>query len=135
MPQLVAHFAERYSREFQKPTVRFAPEALAALAAREWPGNIRELQNEVQRLVICAVNPVVGLDELNEDRILLDGDADPEATTRTLEESVAEFEKGLLAEALRIHGGNQTHTAKALGLSRPGLFKKLRRYGMSAREE
>jgi transcriptional regulator of acetoin/glycerol metabolism len=45
---------------------------------------------------------------------------------------LAQFERGLLIEALRIHNGNQTETAKALGLSRPGLFKKLRRLGISS---
>jgi transcriptional regulator with GAF, ATPase, and Fis domain len=134
IPQLVSAFSQRFSREFQKPTVRFAPDALSALSRRDWPGNVRELQNEIKRLVICAVGPVVRLADLNDDASLLDPAKAGESSSgvRPLEESLAQFERGLLIEALRIHNGNQTETAKALGLSRPGLFKKLRRLGISS---
>ncbi len=132
IPQLVSFFAERFSREFQKPTVRFAPDAVSALSSRDWPGNVRELQNEIKRLVVCTAGPLIRLADLTDESSLLNpaADQDGAAEVRSLEESVAEFEKGLLIEALRIHSGNQTETAKALGLSRPGLFKKLRRLGV-----
>ena len=84
----------------------------------------------------CVLSPVFAahLEDLEDDLSLMDEDRAAEGASggRPLEESVAEFEKGLLVEALRSHGGNQTQTAKALGLSRPGLFKKLRRYGIQA---
>lgn len=132
IPQLVTYFAERFSREFQKPTIRFAPDALSALSSRGWPGNIRELQNEIKRLVICAAGPMIRLADLTDESLLLDAgaDGDHSLVVRPLEESVTEFEKRLLIEALQVHAGNQTETAKALGLSRPGLFKKLRRLGI-----
>ncbi len=134
IPLLISYFAERYSREFQRPAVRFAPDALAALSSRDWPGNVRELQNEVKRLIICSARPLIRLRDLADELSLMTAGCDqdgPEAT-RPIEESVAEFEKRLLIEALQIHSGNQTQTAKALGLSRPGLFKKLRRHGVRA---
>ncbi len=121
IPLLISYFAERYSREFQRPAVRFAPDALAALSSRDWPGNVRELQNEVKRLIICSARPLIRLRDLADELSLMTADCDqdgPEAT-RPIEESVAEFEKRLLIEALQIHSGNQTQTAKALGLSRP----------------
>ncbi len=115
--------------------MRFAPDALAALSSRDWPGNVRELQNEVKRLIICSARPLIRLRDLADELSLMTAGCDqdgPEAT-RPIEESVAEFEKRLLIEALQIHSGNQTQTAKALGLSRPGLFKKkLRRHGVRA---
>ena len=128
--QLAGFFAERYSREFRETPVRFAPDALSALSARDWPGYVRELQNEVKRLVICSAGSVVRLADLTDEASLLDPAKDGGGSL--LEDSVAQFEKSLLIEALRSHSGNQTETARTLGLSRPGLFKKLRRLGISA---
>jgi transcriptional regulator with GAF, ATPase, and Fis domain len=133
IPQLASFFAERFSRDFRESPMRLAPDALSALRSRDWPGNIRELQNEIKRLVICSAGPLIRLADLTDEASLLDPAEDRTQSSGdpSLEDSVAEFEKSLLIEALRTHGGNQTETAKALGLSRPGLFKKLRRLGVT----
>ena len=137
IPQLISYFAETYSQEFQRPPVRFASDALAALSSRDWPGNVRELQNELKRLVICSSGPLIRLKDLTDDLSLMTAGDEQKGSdeARTIEESVAEFEKRLLIEALQVHSGNQTQTAKALGVSRPGLYKKLRRYGIRAAAE
>ena len=133
IPLLANYFAGQVCRELGREPVRFAPEALAGLASLPWPGNIRELQNEVKRLVICARGPSISLADLG-DPFDTQTEQQGEASRppRPLEQSVEAFERQLLVEALRDHGGNQTETARALGMSRPGLFKKLRRYGITS---
>lgn len=132
IPLLIQLFAGRFCKEFNRPPISFTPEAVAQMAARPWPGNVRELQNELKRLVLCAAGPRIALADLEE---LLQGTPTgcaPEAEGQSLEESLAAFEKRLLIQALQASGGNQAQAARALGLSRPGLFKKLKRFGIEA---
>jgi DNA-binding NtrC family response regulator len=132
IPLLIQLFAGRFCKEFNRPPISFTPEAVAQMAARPWPGNVRELQNELKRLVLCAAGPRIALADLEE---LIQGTPTgcaPEAEGQSLEESLAAFEKRLLIQALQASGGNQAQAARALGLSRPGLFKKLKRFGIEA---
>jgi len=112
---------------------RIDPAALARLAAYRWPGNVRELENELMRalafcrdsITIADLSPHVA------------GDAEAALTTLedpdslTLRPRVERLERALLKEALSRTAGNQTKAAEALGLSRFGLQKKLRRYRMA----
>jgi len=112
--------------------VRIAPEALARLCAYRWPGNVRELENEIMRaLAFCR--DVITLADLSPH---IAGDAEAALTTLEDPDSLAlrprveRLERALLKEALSRSTGNQTKAAEALGLSRFGLQKKLRRYRM-----
>jgi len=132
IPQLCSHFLQRYTREFGKPVAGFAQPALDLLCDYDWPGNVRELQNEVQRLVIEADADGFVTADLVSPRIrkieATVGDAG--ARQGTLKEKVEQVEKFFVLQALREHGNNKTNAAKALGITREGLHKKLRQLGI-----
>ena len=132
IPELAHFFLGRYCDEFNKPDMKFSPEALAALAAAPWPGNIRQLQNEVKRLVICAAEDVISVDDLREEIRAQAGE--PSEDRSTIDRAMDTHERQIVVDALKTHGGNQVHTAKALGLSRQGLIKKMKRIGIDAAE-
>jgi Nif-specific regulatory protein len=102
------------------------------LQAHDWPGNVRELQNEVQRLVIECDNGEFITPEMLSSRIrhvesILNR---VKPTKGTLKEALDQIERWLLAESLREHGYNKTAAAKTLGITREGLHKKLRAFGL-----
>ena len=97
-----------------------------------WPGNVRELQNEVQRLVIQLEPGAFATPELLSPRIRqVEGLVSRAGATKgTLKEMMDSVEKFFLIEALRDHGNNKTNAAKTLGITREGLHKKLRQFGI-----
>src|SRR5262249_9162899 len=101
-----------------------------------WPGNIRELENEIQRLVIQNDEEIIHQEKLSprirEMEAAIEQSKLPrhEAEGRTLKEKVDEFEKCILLEALRQHQNKNRATAKELGITREGLHKKLKAYGI-----
>jgi Nif-specific regulatory protein len=134
IPQLARHFLRLYAKEFMRPVSGFTPEALERLCAYRWPGNIRELQNELQRILIGRTEgDLVLLEDLSA-RILgtVSIVDDPRIPSGSLKEMIEAVEKVLLARALRAHNNNKTRTAKALGITREGLHKKLGRFGMKS---
>ncbi|HEX2568134.1 MAG TPA: sigma 54-interacting transcriptional regulator [Polyangia bacterium] len=132
IPLLVDHFVRKYTQELKKPIAGLASETLDQLVSYRWPGNIRELDNEIQRLIIQAdpesfVTPDMLSPQIRKVEGLL-GRVAPKKGT--LKDMMEEIERWLLTEALREHGGNKTKTAEALGITREGLHKKLAKYGM-----
>ncbi|MEZ4437444.1 MAG: sigma 54-interacting transcriptional regulator [Polyangiaceae bacterium] len=130
IPRLVSHFLERYSAEIGKAVAGISAEAEHILVAYDWPGNVRELQNEVQRVVIQVDPGAFVTPDLLSPRMRRGEDivARAGASRGTLKETLLEVEKYLVYEALRAHDNNKTNTAKALGITREGLHKKLRVY-------
>ena len=129
--RLAKYFLQRYMRDFGKMVSGFSDAALELLSSYNWPGNVRELQNEIQRLVIQAEPNAVIDGELLSDKFRHAEDAavatvTPVAGTGTLREMLEEVERKLVEQALQQHGNNKTSTAKALGITREGLHKKLR---------
>jgi DNA-binding NtrC family response regulator len=114
---------------------------LAALGAYRWPGNVRELRNVIERAVALCPGPLVGLRDLPE-AVRAGGavpaDAGPPVSPSavaaawpvTLRQSKAEVEVRRISEALRKHDNNRRRAAAELGISRMGLYKKLRKYGL-----
>jgi len=131
--QLAHYFLAELCREMKREPLRFSAQAMQALRKAPWPGNIRQLQNEIKRLAICAPGPVIEIEDLAPE---IGGDAPSEPLSsndsdRALDEAVGDYEKRCLQEALHAHGNNQVRTAKALGLSRQGLIKKMKRFGIA----
>jgi DNA-binding NtrC family response regulator len=131
--QLAHYFLAEMCREMKREPLRFSAQAMHALRSAPWPGNIRQLQNEIKRLAICALGPVIEIEDLAPE---IGGEAlsaPPPAvdSERVLDDAVGDYEKRFLMEALRNHGNNQVQTAKALGLSRQGLIKKMKRFGIA----
>jgi two-component system response regulator HupR/HoxA len=123
---------------------RFTPEAMRRLQAAPWPGNVRQLQNEVLRAVALADGELIGPEilspNLERGRPGVDptiSTANEPATTErdsadapeggSLREQLDRVEAAILREAIRVHGGNKTRMAEALGLTRVGLRMKLER--------
>jgi Nif-specific regulatory protein len=132
---LVEHFLRKYTQEMKKPIAGVTPETLDQLQQYGWPGNIRELENEVQRLVIQAdadafITPELLSPQIRKVEELLGRVGPPARRGGPLKDRMEEIERWLLAEALREHGGNKTKTAETLGITREGLHKKLSKYGM-----
>ena len=129
---LAVFFLARYTREMGKSVPGFAQETLEILSAYDFPGNVRELENEVQRLVIQADDGSFLTPELLSPRVrqiesvLLSAGA----AKGSLKEMVDQVERHILIEALRDHGNNKTAAAKTLGITREGLHKKLKQLGV-----
>ncbi|MDP3215313.1 MAG: sigma 54-interacting transcriptional regulator, partial [Deltaproteobacteria bacterium] len=131
IPDLVAHFLRQGARR----DVSIDRAALAALCAAPWPGNVRQLQSEVLRAAVMAEDVIRGEHLTVATEAVASGRAVAGGHTGLdLRNAVEDVERSMVMQALTSHGGNQTHAAKTLGLSRFGLQKKLRRLGISARE-
>jgi len=133
IPTLAAHFLKRYTQELGKPVAGFSQQAMELLMSYDFPGNVRELENEVQRLVIqCEPGGYVMAEHLSPRIRNIEGLLDKIRAPRgTLKDMIEHIEKWLLIEALREHGNNKSATAKTLGITREGLHKKLKGYGIS----
>jgi DNA-binding NtrC family response regulator len=126
IPPLVDHFIRKFSREMNKKITRVSTSAMAVLQQQDWPGNIRELENAVERAMVVAQEP-----ELREADFTLksrNGNAHLEAR------SLDDVEKAHILRVLEECGGNQTRAAEILGIDRVTLHHKLKKYGWSRRE-
>jgi transcriptional regulator with GAF, ATPase, and Fis domain len=132
IPLLAGYFLARYSTELGKAAAGFSQQAMELLQGYDWPGNVRELQNEVQRLVIqIEAGGFVTPDLLSPRIRQVEGVIERVRPTKgTLKEMMDQLERWMLIEALREHQNNKTACAKALGITREGLHKKLRAYGL-----
>jgi transcriptional regulator with PAS, ATPase and Fis domain len=104
---------------------RLTREAERALVSYHWPGNVRELENELTQALVHAIDgPAIDTEHLSFGRRL--------AGCGGLRSVSQAFERGVLADALARTGGNRTRAARALGISRQGLYRKLKRHGIAA---
>jgi len=124
VPLLVEHFAGRLARDLGSAVRRFEPAAIERLARHPFPGNVRELRNLVERLLIMSAGPTISLDDVA--RVLPAGEADG-AAPRTLAGAVDAFELRTIEDTLAATGNNMTEAAERLGLERSHLYKKLRK--------
>jgi len=134
IPLLVHHFMKKAAAASDTATKSVDASAMAKLCSYRWPGNVRELENEITRAAAFS-GPVVTAADLSPQ---VRSGSDPstaladERDGMRLRPRVERLERTLIREAMTKCGGNQTKAAKALGLSRFGLQKKLRRYRIAA---
>ena len=121
---LAKEFLHRYGSEHGKPRMTLAPDAQRALRLHQWSGNVRELQNRVQRAVIMADGKRVTADDL-ELSAALEG-----APPQTLKEARERLEREIVQDTLRRHGGKITTAAAELGISRPTLYQLMEKLGI-----
>jgi DNA-binding NtrC family response regulator len=123
VPVLAASFLERHAQRYGKKLAGFEPDAVAAMTAHAWPGNVRELDHAVERAVLLARGDEVRAEDLG---------LGPGAASRsTLDQlTLDEVERELIKRALKRCDGNVSEAAKALGLSRSALYRRLERHGL-----
>jgi DNA-binding NtrC family response regulator len=129
---LANHFLREYCRETGRPALEFSPEVLRRLAAAPWPGNIRQLRNEVMRLAAISRQSPITEEDLWEGVPTPRYDPAPGKPPKpqSLKTAVAQLEKQMILESLQATRNNQQQAAKTLGLSRQGLINKIKRYAL-----
>jgi two-component system response regulator HupR/HoxA len=128
IPALAEHLLVRLNARLQKPVAGFTPEAMRALGAHEYEGNVRELANLIERaLILCPPGEAITEDDLFE-RIPIVPDGSRGGSS--LRDGVCRFEREQIRDAIAACGGNKTHAAQRLGLTYRGLLMKMHRYGM-----
>jgi DNA-binding NtrC family response regulator len=123
IPLLAAHFLREYAARYRKPATKIHPDAMRTLLAYGWPGNVRELAHAVERAVLLAEGDAVRPADLN---LRPPG----EGSARLEDLSLEEVERVLIQKALARFEGNVSAAAKALGLSRSALYRRLQRHSL-----
>ena len=125
IPALADHFLEIYCKKYNKPLRRLSSATLKRLDKYHWPGNVRELQHAIERAIIMsdtqALQPTdffFPTQEQKGDSLSFD------------DYNLEEIEKLVIHRAISKHGGNITHAADELGLSRASLYRRLEKYGL-----
>lgn len=130
IPLLAESFLSRCALRERKRVMGFTPEAMDLLCCYHWPGNVREMENEIQRVVIHAEHERLIPSDLlspsiNVMKTIIPSAASAKGSLKTRTQQVEAF---FIKEALKIHYGNRTRAAEHLGISREGLHKKMARY-------
>jgi two-component system, NtrC family, response regulator AtoC len=131
---LAQHFARRVAEELGQPVPQLSEDAQLALRSHDWPGNIRELRNALERAVVVQTTGTITAEDLPE-RVFDAGRRArpqlPDGSIRDhLRDQLADLERAAIVEALESFGGNQTRTAQRLGISRRALIYKMERLGL-----
>ena len=132
IPLLADHFLDLYGRSTEIPVQGFDPMVMKVFCQHKWPGNIRELENEIRRgVVLAGPGGNIAVEHLSDAICHLAGQGTGRVTIDgPLKSAVEHFERGSIVSALEQNGGNVTRTAAHLGLTRAGLQGKMRRLGI-----
>lgn len=128
IPLLAQHFLEKHSRLMSRPTPALAKEVLEILKEYDFPGNVRELENIIERGIALATEEVIKPEHLPDDirDFQIKTFRPRDGKLPTLEEQEIEYIKRVLAQS----GGNKTLAAETLGIDRVSLWRKIKRYGL-----
>ncbi len=148
IPILAGSMLERFGAELGKQLAGFSPDAMEALRRYHYPGNVRELQNIVERAAVLSRSPTIGLEDLppqvtdpsHDDPFTLKPAAPAEVldgpwTPMSLEDALREPERRILLRALEANHWNRQKTADQLGINRTTLYKKLKAHAIDGPEE
>ena len=153
IPTIVNYYINHYSSKFGRHDIQITPQAVDLLMVADWPGNVRQLCNEVQRIVARAENgAVLTPEQLSPELRQMGVPTVPPATVSvmgtttagrsevvpienvSLAEALEAVERRMITDAMRRHKGNISRVARELGLTRRGLYLKLDRYNLKERE-
>jgi DNA-binding NtrC family response regulator len=146
IPTIVNHYIDHYSEKFGRRDITITAPAMDLLMVCDWPGNVRQVCNEVQRIIARAEDgTVITPDQLSPElrrmsehmftpagAISPGSSADETCAPVVMSAAVEALERKMIVETLRLHGGNVSRTARDLGITRRGLQLKLSRYGINA---
>jgi DNA-binding NtrC family response regulator len=120
---LIDHFLAKHGARFHLPACQLGPAARAALHARSYPGNVRELEHTIEQAVALSAGGLIESLDAN-------ATADDAPAELGLKERVEAFERGLIVQELARCGGNRSEAARRLGIGRVTLLDKLRKHGL-----
>ncbi len=130
---LAEHFLKRACERHKRGGMPMGREVFAALSAYSWPGNVRELENTIERMVVLAPDETINLEDLPDNirrppnhaaNVLLELPADGL--------SIEQVEREIIRQALEMHGGNQTRTARYLDITRSALIYRMQKYELAS---
>jgi DNA-binding NtrC family response regulator len=127
IPALAEHFLQSFSVKYHRACPKLTEQAVVALQQYSWPGNIRELSHMMERVLFTCKEESIDSSEL----MLAGGNSSDSGNVESLDDpslSLDEIEKKTLIKRLKFHHGNATETAKSLGLSRSGYYRRLSKY-------
>jgi len=128
-------------KQLGKKVRGYTNEAISCMQAYHWPGNVREMQNEIQHMLVMCDKDIIGADLLSSKVLRAAPKEDEEdlemlsGLNGSLKERIEELEARILKEILIRHRWNKSRAARELGLSRVGLRSKLERYGLEKVEQ
>ncbi|MBN1636716.1 MAG: sigma-54-dependent Fis family transcriptional regulator [Deltaproteobacteria bacterium] len=128
VPLLADHFLNKFAEKNSKQIKGFTPQAMDKLIKYDWPGNIRELMNTVERGVVLANSTF--LDERDLPIISVENETMAQAQDTSVDLSLEEIEKASILKTLEVTNGNKSEAARRLGITRMTLHKKLKKYSM-----
>ncbi|MDB5736357.1 MAG: two component sigma-54 specific Fis family transcriptional regulator, partial [Sphingomonas bacterium] len=139
IPALVLHYVARYATERRVVTPDLSPEAIGALQAYDWPGNVRQLRNVIERTIIMAPGDRIGRidadmlppEVLSDQERLTPGNAAKSIMGTPLREARETFEREYLRVQIRRFSGNISRTANFIGMERSALHRKLKSLGLA----
>ncbi|HUM12299.1 MAG TPA: sigma-54 dependent transcriptional regulator [Myxococcaceae bacterium] len=133
IPALAGEFGRIYGDRFGRPEFQLSAEDIAEMVAAEWPGNVRQLENAVARMVALGEAPHLSRDDGASQEVApprREGPKGNSADGLTLREQVEALERGVISRTLGAVAGNQSEAARRLGLSRGALIDRMRKYGL-----
>jgi len=138
IPDLAAGFLSACAARMNKKIDGFSPEVFSRFYAYDWPGNIRELENVVERMVVLSTAPVIGKEllppELTSSTVAV-RDALSGADRAKIMNVRNEAERECIVQALDAHGWKRSETAAALGMDKATLWRKMKRFGISDKSD
>jgi two-component system response regulator AtoC len=123
IPLLAEHFLHKFAAENRKEVTEFSPEVIESLLAYDWPGNIRELENSIERAIILSRDSSITTADLPQENVSL-------VSSASIGKNLKEVEKTHILNVLRETGENYSEAARILGVSRMTLYNKAKEYGL-----
>jgi len=129
IPLFCRYFLDKYAREFGKPVESISDEAMERISSYDFPGNVRELENVIERAVVLCDGPAITPEHLPR-RLQKKNSLLAEQKTEDHFLSLKELEQQYIRDVLQLTGNNKTRAAKILGIDRVSLWRKIRKYGL-----
>src|SRR5919198_948262 len=131
VPDLAQFFMQRFSNESKTNFIKISQKAMEALTGYDWPGNVRELANVIERAVVLGHPPTIQVEDLSPGIVAAEAEVDKLAVPVSYHESIDEYRREVIVNALAQTAGNRAAAARLLGLQRSYLLKLMKSFQIS----
>ncbi|QDV33886.1 sigma-54-dependent transcriptional regulator [Tautonia plasticadhaerens] len=133
IPLLIDYFVREFAGRYGRPIPGISADLRKALMAYSWPGNVRQLRNVVESLLVIDTDGELGLDDLTDEELLATVGTAPQSsgTSQLVGQPMEAIEAHYIAETLRLTGGNREEAARLLGIGERTLYRKLKEYNIT----